>query len=182
MSPTAPRQPAKRPGNLAPMIELRRLSVDDLSTARYIHAAAFASAAHGHYAAADIEAFDQFVRSARYADLMLGNPAVAAWLGDEMVGTAGWSPGEVRSPTARVFGVFVRPMFTGEGIGRRLVAHVEQEAHAAGYSALDAAATLNATGFFDALGFRFVRAGTWALPSGHEIAATFLRKAQFSGL
>jgi putative acetyltransferase len=182
MGPTVPSQPAKPPDNLAPMIELRRLSVDDLSVVRYLHAAAFALAAQGHYTAADIEAFDQFVRSPRYADPMLGNPAIAAWLGHDMVGTAAWSPGEGRSPTARVFGVFVRSMFTGEGIGRRLVAHVEEEARAAGYLALEAAATLNAAGFFEALGYRFVRGATWALPSGREIPVTFLRKAEFSGL
>jgi GNAT superfamily N-acetyltransferase len=182
MGPTSPSHPAQRPATLAPMIELRRLSVDDLSMARYIHTAAFASAAQGHYTAADIEAFGEFVRSPRYADLMLGNPAVAAWLGEDMVGTAAWSPGEGLSPTARVFGVFVRPMFTREGIGRRLVGHVEEVAHAAGYPALEAAATLHAAGFFEALGFRFVRGGAWALPSGIEIPVTFLRKAAFAGL
>ena len=182
MGPNSPRDPAQRPNTLAPIIELRRLGVDDLSMARYIHAAAFANAAQAHYTAADTEAFGEFVRSPRYADLMLGNPAVAAWLGDDMVGTAAWGPGEGRSPTARVFGVFVRPMFTREGIGRRLVGHVEQDAHAAGYPALEAAATLNAAGFFEALGFRFVRGGTWALPSGREIPVTFLRKAAFAGL
>ena len=67
MAPTSPRQPAQRPDTLAPMIELRRLSVDDLSVVRYLHAAAFALAAQGHYTATDIGAFDQFVRSPRYA-------------------------------------------------------------------------------------------------------------------
>jgi len=170
------------PGSLAPMIELRPLTVDDLSIARYIHAAAFARAAQGHYSSADIEAFGEFVRSARYADLMLGNPAVAAWLGADMIATAAWSPGEAQSPTARIFGVFVRPMFTGEGIGRRIVGHVEEEAREAGYPALEAAATLNAAPFFEAIGYRFVRGGAWALPTGREIALTFLRKADFAGL
>lgn len=173
---------SKRPNNLAPMIELRPLTVDDLSVTRYVHTAAFARGARGHYPAADIEAFHQFVYSPRYADVMLGNPAVAAWLGAEMVATAAWSPGEARSPTARLFGVFVRPMFAGEGIGRRIVAYVEEEARAAGYPALEAAATLNAVPFFEAIGFRFVRGGAWALPTGREIAVAFLRKAEFAGL
>jgi predicted N-acetyltransferase YhbS len=99
-----------------------------------------------------------------------------------MVATAAWSPGEARSPTARVFGVFVRPMFTGEGIGRRMVGYVEEEARAAGYPALESVATLNAAPFFEALGFRFVRGGTWALPTGCEIAVAFLRKAEFASL
>jgi putative acetyltransferase len=171
-----------RPDTLAPMIELRPLSIDDLSMARYIHTAAFARTASAHYSTADIEAFDQFVRSPRYADLMLGNPAVAAWLGEDMVATAAWNPGEGRSPTARIFGVFVRPMFTGEGIGRRIVRHVEEDARGAGFPAIEAAATLNAAGFFEAIGYRFVRGGKWALPSGHEMAVTFLRKAEFAGI
>lgn len=173
---------AGSPDGLAPMVELRSLTVDDLSVARYIHAAAFAAAAAAYYSAADIAAFDQFVRGPRYADLLLGNPAVAAWLGHDMVATAAWSPGEARSPTARVFGVFVRPMFTGEGIGRRIVEHIEGEARGAGYPALEAAATLNAAGFFETIGYRFVRGGAWALPSGREIPVTFLRKAEFAGL
>jgi len=176
------KQGAGRPDSLAPMIELRPLTIDDLSMARYIHAAAFARAAEAHYSAADIAAFDQFVRSPRYADLMLGNPAVAAWLGPDMVATAAWSPGEAKSPTARIFGVFVRPMFGGEGIGRRIVGQVEEDARGAGYPALEAAATLNAAGFFEAIGYRFVRGGAWALPTGREIAVTFLRKAEFSGI
>jgi GNAT superfamily N-acetyltransferase len=113
---------------------------------------------------------------------MLGNPAVAARLGPDMVATAAWSPGEAKSPTARIFGVFVRPMFGGEGIGRRIVGQVEEEARGAGYPALEAAATLNAAGFFEAIGYRFVRGGAWALPTGREIAVTFLRKAEFSGI
>ncbi|HEY7670318.1 MAG TPA: GNAT family N-acetyltransferase [Hyphomicrobium sp.] len=164
------------------MTTLRPLSVDDLSTARYIHAASFSASAPEHYAQADIDAFNAFVRSPRYADLLLGNNAVAAWIDSEMVGTAAWSPGEGRSPTARIIVVAVRPLFTGEGIGRLLIDHVEAQARAAGYQALEVSATLNAVGFFEGLGFRIVRNGGWALPLGHEIPVAFMRKADFVGL
>lgn len=164
------------------MTMLRRLSVDELSTARYIHTASFTGSAPEHYSSADIEAFNDFVRSARYADLLLGNNAVAAWIDTEMVGTAAWSPGEGRSPTARIVVVAVRPLFTGEGIGRLLVDHIEAEAREAGFQALEASATLNAVGFFEGLGFRVVRGGEWTLPLGHEIPVAFMRKADFVGL
>lgn len=167
---------------LAQMMKLRPLSVDDLSAARYIHAASFAGAAQDHYSRADIDAFTAFVRSPRYADLLLGNRAVAAWIGPEMVGTAAWSAGEPPSPTARILAVFVRPLFTGEGIGRQLVGYIEDEARAAGYRALEVSATLNAVGFFQDLGYLLVREGTWALPLGHEMPVAFMRKANFVGL
>jgi GNAT superfamily N-acetyltransferase len=164
------------------MIELRPLTVDDLSAARYIHTASFAGAAADHYEQPDIDAFVAFVRSPLYADLLLGNRAVAAWLGAEMVGTAAWSPGEGRSPTARVLAVFVRPLFTGEGIGGRLVEHIEMEAASAGFHAFELSATLNSVGFFEGIGYRALRNGTWALPSGREIPVTFMRKSDFVGL
>ncbi len=162
------------------MMTLRPLSVDDLSTARYIHSASFAGAAQGHYAPDDIEAFVAFVRSPRYADLLLGNHAVAAWIETEMVGTAAWSEGEGMSATARILAVCVRPLFTGEGIGRKLLDHVEQEARAAGYPALEVAATLNAVSFFESLDYRLVRNGGWALPLGHEIPVAYMRKVHFA--
>ncbi len=164
------------------MTTLRPLSVDDLSTARYIHTASFSGSAQEHYSPADIEAFNAFVRSPRYADLLLGNNAVAAWIEQEMVGTAAWSPGEGRSPTARIIVVAVRPLFTGAGIGRLLVDHVETAARQAGYPALEVSATLNSLEFFEGLGFRVVRNGGWALPLGHEIPVVFMRKAEFVGL
>jgi GNAT superfamily N-acetyltransferase len=164
------------------MTTLRPLSIDDVSTARYILTGSFAGSAPAHYAPDDIEAFNAFVRSPRYADLLLGNNAVAAWIEQEMVGTAAWSPGEGPSPTARIIVVAVRPLFTGGGIGRLLVDHIEAEARAAGYPALEVSATLNAVGFFESLGFRFVRNGDWALPLGHEIPVAFMRKAEFVGL
>jgi len=167
---------------LAPMMKLRPLTVDDLSTARYIHTASFAVAAQEHYSPADIDAFTAFVRSPLYADLLLGNHAVAAWMGAEMVGTAAWSFGEGLSPTARILAVCVRPLFTGEGIGRKLVDHIEAEVRAAGYQALEASATLNAVSFFEELGYRAVRKGVWALPLGHEMPVVFMRKAHFAGL
>jgi GNAT superfamily N-acetyltransferase len=99
-----------------------------------------------------------------------------------MVGTAAWSPGEGLSPTARILAVFVRPLFTGVGIGRRLVDHIESEAGAAGYRAFELSATLNAVSFFEGLGYRVLRNGGLALPLGRDIPVAFMRKAQFAGL
>jgi putative acetyltransferase len=164
------------------MVTLRPLTVDDLSTARYIHTASFSGAAAEHYAPDDIAAFVAFVRSPLYGDLLLGNHAVAAWIGAEMVGTGAWSPGEGLSPTARILALCVRPLFTGEGIGRQLLDYIEAETRAAGFRALEVASTLNAVAFFESLGFRLVRNGGWALPLGHEIPVAYMRKADFAGL
>ena len=144
------------------------MSVDDLSTARYVVGTAFARAAKEHYSAADIDAFAEFVRSPHYGDVLLGNRAYGAWVGSEMVGVAAWSLGEAKSPTARILAVFVHPLFSGDGIGTRLTEYLEDEARAAGYRALETSATLNAASFFERLDYLEVRRGAWGLPSGRR--------------
>ena len=132
------------PDSLLTLMEIRALSVDHLSTARYVVATAFARGANDHYSTADMEAFAEFVRSPHYADVLLGNRTYGAWVGSDMVGIAAWSAGEAPSPTARVVAVFVHPLFSGNGIGTRLTEYLEVEAANAGYRALEISATLNA--------------------------------------
>jgi GNAT superfamily N-acetyltransferase len=162
--------------SLLDMLEVRALSVDDLSTARYVVGAAFARGAAEHYARPQIEAFAEFVRSPHYGDVLLGNRAYGAFIGAEMVGVAAWSIGEGRAPTARILAVFVHPLFGGDGIGSRLVEYLEDEARAAGYSAVEASVTLNAAALFERLGYLETRRGAWGLPSGREIPIAFMRK------
>jgi N-acetylglutamate synthase-like GNAT family acetyltransferase len=161
---------------------LQPLTVDDMAAARYIHASAFAKSAEAFYAPEDIAAVEAFVRSPLYADLLLGNHATAGFIDGEMVGTAVWSPGPVRSPTARILALNVRPLFMGEGIGRELLDQIDSQSRAAGFSALEVAATLNSAGFFESSGFRLVRKGGWALPLGYELQVAYMRKAEFKGL
>lgn len=164
------------PDNLLHLLDIHRLSVDNLSSARYVVGAAFARGAKDHYGPAHVEAFNDFVRSPHYGDLLLGNRAYGAWIGSELVGVAAWSTGEGMKPTARILAVFVHPLFDGDGIGSRLIEYLEDEARVAGYRALEASVTLNAVSLFERLGYRETRRGAWGLPSGREIPILFMRK------
>lgn len=164
------------PDSLLQMLEIRPLSVDELSTARYVVSAAFLRGAKEHYPAAQIDAFADFVRSPHYADILLGNRAFSAWIGSEMVGVTAWSPSDTKVPTAHVLSVFVHPLFGGHGIGTRLADYLEEQARGAGYRALEASITLNARAFFERLGYLEVRRGAWGLPSGKELPIVFVRK------
>ena len=75
------------------MVQVRHLSIDDFAAVRYVHSAAVAAMSPGRYTPADVKAFGEFVRSPRYADLLLGNPSYAAWIDNELIGTAAWSMG-----------------------------------------------------------------------------------------
>ena len=164
------------PDNLLHLLDIHPLGVDDLSSARYVVGAAVARAAREHYMPAQVEAVTEFVRSPHYGDLLLGNRAYGAWIGSEMVGVAAWSIGEGMSPTARILAVFVHPLFDGDGIGSRLIEYLEDEARGAGYRAMEASVTLNASSMFERLGYHETRRGVWGLPSGREIPILFMRK------
>jgi GNAT superfamily N-acetyltransferase len=171
---------AGAPDSLLQMLEIRPLSVDDLSTARYVVSAAFLRAAKEHYTAAQAEAFAEFVRSPHYSDILLGNHSYGAWVGSEMVGVTAWSAGETKSPTAHILALFVHPLFGGHGIGSRLAEYLDDESRAAGYRAIEASITLNATNFFERLGYLEIRRGAWGLPSGRELPIVFVRKIAVS--
>ena len=164
------------PDSLLTLMEIRALSVDHLSTARYVVETAFTRGAKEHYSAADMGAFAEFVRSPHYTDVLLGNRAYGAWVGSEMVGVAAWSVGEAKSPTARIHAVFVHPLFSRNGLGTRLTEHIEVEAATAGYRALEISATLNAAGFFEQLGYLETARRGWGLPAGHVMPTALMRK------
>ena len=165
------------PESLLHLLEIRPLGVDDLSTARYVVSASFNRAATEYYSGTELAAFAAFVRSPQYADLLLGNRSYAAWVGSEMVAVAAWAPGDDKSPTARIPAVYVHPMFAGQGIGTRLTEYLADEAAAAGYRALEASVTLNATMFFERLHFVEVRPAGWKLPSGSELPIAVMRRS-----
>ncbi len=164
------------PDSLLTLMEIRTLSVDHLSTARYVVGTAFARGAKDHYSNADMEAFAEFVRSPHYADVLLGNRTYGAWVGSDMVGIVSWSVGEAPSPTARVVAVFVHPLFSRNGIGTRLTEYLEVEAANAGYRALEISATLNAASFFEQLGYIETARRGWGLPAGHVMPTALMRK------
>ena len=164
------------PDSLLTLMEIRALSVDHLSTARYVVGTAFARGAKDHYSTADMQAFAEFVRSPHYADVLLGNRTYGAWVGSDMVGVASWSVGEAPSPTARVVAVFVHPLFSRNGLGTRLTEYLEVEAATAGYRALEISATLNATSFFEQSGYIETARRGWGLPAGHVMPTALMRK------
>ena len=74
--------------------------------------------------------------------------------------------------------VFVDPLFTSAGIGRRLVADVEARAHQSGFKRFATRVTANAVPFFERLGYDIASHGvsTITMPVA-AIPVTFLRKS-----
>ena len=160
--------------------EIRAVGIDELSTVRYIHASALRAEASSSLSETEIATFATHVYSDAYTgslgEAARTNRLLGAVLAGELVGTAGWLPASDDGAVARIHGVFVRPMFTGVGIGRRLALAAEEQARRAGFSAFTVRATLNAAGFFSGLGYEISSRGAWTLAPGQTLQVAFMRK------
>lgn len=170
-----PLSPQPLAGPAAPMT-IRRVGMDDWASVRYVHATAFRVLASRDCEPAEAEAFADFVRSQDYADRLLAENLHAGWLDGELVGTAGWIPADDSGALARITSVFVRPLFTRLGIGRRLALDAEARARAAGFERFSARATLNSVGFFEKLGYDVTSHGIHVIATEQGMPITYMRK------
>lgn len=162
-------------------LDIRPVGVDVLSSVRYVHASALRSQGTSFYSTEELDAFESMVRSVRYAETVLKDTMVGGWIGHDLVGTAAWGVVDDSGRTARICSVFVRPFFTGLGIGQRLVETAEALAVQAGYHSFSARSTLNAIPFFEQLGYAVTSHGTRPLAQQISIPVSFMRKEHVRG-
>ena len=167
---------ARESVGLSDRILIRPVGVDDWANVRYVHSSAFRLLAASFCTSNEIDAFTAFVRSEAYAERLMWENLHAAWLDDELVGTAGWLPADDSGTQARITSVFVRPLFTGAGIGRRLVRDAEARALAAGFERFSTRATLNSVTFFEKLGYDVTSYGVHAITGQQTLPVTYMRK------
>ena len=95
---------------------------------------------------------------------------------DAIIGVAGWTADSREPDCAWPRYVFVSPTVARHGIGRRLMQTVEHSVHAAGRTRLQVWASLNAVGFYEALGYRGVRSAHWPVAAGIEMEFLLMEK------
>ncbi|MEC9343218.1 MAG: GNAT family N-acetyltransferase [Pseudomonadota bacterium] len=80
----------------------------------------------------------------------------------ELAGCGGWTPerpgtGETEPGLGHIRHFATGPQWVGRGVGRALYQRCEEAARAAGIRRLECYASLNAEGFYQALGFKTIR-------------------------
>lgn len=163
---------------LAPALEIRRVTVDDFSTIRYIHTRAFERGVAPHLSEEEAAPVLAHMRTPDYVADLLSRELYVGVIGGQIVATAGWSAGDDSGTVARIGWIFVDPMLAGCGIGRRMVADVEARAAQSGYSKFAVRATPNAVGFCQRIGYDIASHGVSALYSAVDVLpVTFMRKS-----
>lgn len=95
-------------------------------------------------------------------------------IGLAQTGTAGFAALNVTN--AQIEAVFVSPQHGRRGLGRELLAHLEEHASAMALRELDVDASLNALTFYRAAGYRALSEGVYVTSAGLEIACVRMQK------
>lgn len=166
--------------DIATAAEIRPIGPDDLAEVRSLQASSFRVLAAQVFTEEEVAAYSDHVYSLAYTEALSEairrGQLFGAWFDRQLVATAGWTAGDGSISSARIRWVHVRPMFTGIGLGTRLVETAEAAAQKAGFDVLSVEATLNAAEFFAGLGYETSSHGVRSLPLGQSLAVAYMRK------
>jgi putative acetyltransferase len=107
---------------------------------------------------------------------LLGEGFWVAEAAGRLLGVGGWSPDGLEPELAWLRYLFVDPPAARRGIGRRLVARAERSAAAVDRPRLHVWSSLNAVGFYEALGYRVQRRARWPIQAGIELDYVLMAK------
>ena len=124
-----------------------------------------------HYAPEQIAAWTASPVPPAYGAMLAAGGGIVAMQGAAIAGYA-----MLDADKQEVDAVFVDPAQAGLGIGKRLLAALEQLARGRGIGRLQLSASLNAVPFYRAAGFVALREEAYAHPSGIRLASVAMEK------
>lgn len=164
--------------DLTEAVKLRPATIDDFSSIRYVHATSFRILASEHHSESEIKAHVDMIYRPEYGDSILSTDLTVATIDNEIVGTAGWAPADDNGSTARIRKVFVRPLFTGTGIGKLLLNTAEDRAKRAGFEDFSVRANINAVSFYENRGYDITSYGVMPTQIKVDLPVAFMRKKE----
>lgn len=157
-------------------VAIRPLQPADLDAVGALQEASIQALGADTYDQAQRDAWVRFGWQDRHKLVQAGGTFFVAEHGGRIIGVGGWSTDSLAAELAWVRYLFVHPDWAGQGIGRRLMATIEASARGQGKCTFRVWSSLNATGFYEAQGFRRLRRGRWPVTSQIELDYMLLAK------
>lgn len=129
-------------------LAIRAAAEADLIAIRFIHRSSIREVCGPFYTPDEISAWLDALSPERYSDMLAQRHVLVAQREDELVG---FGTAELESGTVNA--VYVAPQHVGDGVGRRLVAALEEALSRASIERVQLHSTLNAVSFYAGLGY-----------------------------
>lgn len=153
-------------------MRIRRATSADGGPIGAVHIRAIHPSCASHDPPEDIAAWSGRMTPASYAELLLTRALFVAERDDRRI--AGFA--QLHPDEGTVEAVYVDPGFARQGVGRALMAAIEQQAVRLRIPRLVLTPSLNAVAFHETLGFAVDADVRHAIRDGHEIAAKLMSK------
>ena len=153
------------------MLTVRRAVQEDREAVWRVHVRAVRETCAGHYPPEVISAWAGRLRPEKYEEAIRGGEFFVAEEGGAVVGFA-----ELDRAGGEVAGLYVSPDAGRRGVGRTLLAALEERARAFGLGSLRLTSSLNAVAFYERAGFRRAGVETKSLGPGVERASVVMFK------
>lgn len=162
------------------LVDIRSLTLDEMSSVRHLRFQAFRKSAHSILSNDELDVARCWINSAETFEALVqatgAGQVLAGWIDETMVAVAGWTTGDTSTSPARLRWVATDPAFGNSGIGRRIVLQTEFAASAAGQSRFAVRALPTTDGFFTRVGYRQTGRGSLSVYNGLQLPVVYLSK------
>jgi GNAT superfamily N-acetyltransferase len=157
-------------------VTIRPLHAADLDSIGAVQEASILALGASVYGREQLEAWARVGWQYRHQLLQDPGAYFVATQAERVVGVGGWSPDGLAHTDAWLRYVFVHPDWAARGVGRTLADTAEAAARAQGKSTFQVWSSLNAAGFYRALGYQRVRRGRWPVTGTIEMGFVYMMK------
>ena len=161
-----------------PAIDVRPIGLDNLSELRHLHSQSYRSFLGPDLSQDKLDALLEFVRTPSYLDLILLTECLGAWIDSRLCATGSWMPGGASRSGAKLAGLCVDPLFTGLGLGTRMVHELEVRGRRAGFAVMSLRAPPSTAPFFERQGYVASSRGVWSTACGVSVPVMHMRKGE----
>ena len=157
-------------------VVIRPVGVDELAIARRLLSAGFRAFSSADHSEEEAAAIQTMLDSPDIVDELRGRSLFIAWLDQTPVAVGGWRLADDSGRAARLTAIAVDPMYGYLGLGRLIVAYVEQNARKAGFKDLVVHAHVATKGFFVRLGYDTTAQSVRTVGTVSRMRVTYMRK------
>jgi len=157
--------------NSDPAIVVRKATAADAAGIRLVRARAILVGCARHYKDELLQAWAHSPMPASFPMFVESEPFYVAERRSAIVGVSG-----LRRSASELNAVFVAPELTGQGLGMRLLRHVEDVARHLHIPALRLSASLNSVSFYSRAGYIVGADETYTTSSGLQIPCVHMEK------